>query len=76
VRNTARQALKSTPFIEGINPEDKENPWAVFDDYIDRVVLQCVNILTPKWSKKIAGFDVFIWDQCLSMEQSIRLDEH
>lgn len=76
VRNTARQALKSTKFIDGINPKDKENPWAVFDDYIDRVVLQCVNILTPKWSGKIAGFDVFIWDQCYSMEQSLRLDEH
>lgn len=76
VRNTARQALKSTKFIDGINPVDKENPWAIFDDYIDRVVIQCVNTLTPKWSGKIAGFDVFIWDQCYSMEQSIRLDEH
>ena len=76
VRNTARQALKSTKFIDGINPDDSGNPWAVFDDYIDRVVIQCVNILTPKWSDKIAGFDNFIWDQCYSMEQSLRLDEH
>ena len=76
IRNTARQALKSTKFIEGVNPADKGNPWAVFDDYIDRVVIQCVNALTPKWSTKLAGFDVFIWDHCYSMEQSLRLDEH
>jgi glyoxylase-like metal-dependent hydrolase (beta-lactamase superfamily II) len=76
IRNTARQALKSTKFIDGVNPADKENPWAVFDDYIDRVVIQCVNGLTPKWSTKLAGFDVYIWDQCYSMEQSLRLDEH
>jgi glyoxylase-like metal-dependent hydrolase (beta-lactamase superfamily II) len=76
LRNTARLALKSTKFIDGINPADKGNAWAVFDDYIDRVVIQCVNALTPKWSTKLAGFDAFIWDQCLSMEQSLRLDEH
>jgi glyoxylase-like metal-dependent hydrolase (beta-lactamase superfamily II) len=76
IRNTTRQALKSTKFIDGVNPADKGNPWAVFDDYIDRVVIQCVNALTPKWSTKLAGFDVYIWDHCYSMEQSLRLDEH
>jgi glyoxylase-like metal-dependent hydrolase (beta-lactamase superfamily II) len=76
LKNVARKALKSTPFIEGINAADKDNPWAVFDDYIDRVVIQCVNTLSPKWSTKLAGYDAFIWDQCLSMEQSVRLDEH
>lgn len=76
LRNAARQSLKSHKLIDGINPADQENPWAVFDDFIDRVVIQIVNTLTPKWSTKLAGYDAFIWDQCLSMEQSIRLDEH
>jgi glyoxylase-like metal-dependent hydrolase (beta-lactamase superfamily II) len=76
LRDTARQSLKSTKFEDGINSEDKGNPWAAFDDYIDRVVIQIVNTLTPKWSTKLAGYDVFIWDQCYSMEQSLRLDEH
>jgi cbb3-type cytochrome oxidase cytochrome c subunit len=43
--------------------------------YIDRVVIQCVNELTPKWSSKLAGYDVYIWDQCYAMEQSLRIDE-
>ena len=43
-------------------------------NYIDRVVIRCVNELTPKWSGKLAGFDVFIWDQCYAMEQSLRID--
>ena len=76
LRNTARQALKSTKFTHGINPDDKENPWAAFDDYIDRVVIKTVNTLTPKWSTRLAGFDVFIWDHCYTIEQSLRLDEH
>ncbi len=74
LKNTARMALSSTKPGEGLDPEDKQNPWAVFDNYIDRVVIQCVNSLTPKWSTKLAGFDVYIWDQCYAMEQSLRID--
>ena len=75
LRNAAREALKSTTPGVGLDAADKDNPWAVFDNYIDRVVIQCVNTLTPKWSAKLAGFDVYIWDQCYAMEQSLRIDE-
>ncbi len=57
-----------------VDPRDTVNPWAVFGNYVDRVVIQCVNDLTPKWSGTLAGFDVFIWDQCYAMEQSLRID--
>jgi glyoxylase-like metal-dependent hydrolase (beta-lactamase superfamily II) len=75
LRNVARKALQSTKPGEGLDPADKTNPWAIFDNYIDRVVIQCVNALTPKWSDRLAGFDVYIWDQCYAMEQSLRIDE-
>lgn len=42
--------------------------------YIDRVAAQCVNTLAPKWSARLAAFDVFIWDPCYAMEQSLRID--
>ena len=74
LKSAAAQALKTTRVGEGVDPRDLTNPWAVFDNFIDRVVIQCVNALTPKWSQKLAGFDVYIWDQCYSMEQSLRLD--
>jgi len=45
-----------------------------FDNYIDRVALACVNQLTPKWSTTLAAYDVYIWDQCFAMEQSLRID--
>lgn len=38
------------------------------------VAAQCVNTLTPRWSTKLAGFDVYIWDQCYSMEQTLRIE--
>jgi len=75
LKNAARQALKSTKVGEGIALVDSGNPWAVYGNYIDRVVIQCVNELTPKWSTKLAAYDVYIWDQCYAMEQSLRIDE-
>jgi glyoxylase-like metal-dependent hydrolase (beta-lactamase superfamily II) len=74
IKQAAATALVTTKIGETLNPLDKGNPWAVFDNYIDRVAAQCVNTLTPKWSTKLAGYDVFIWDQCYSMEQTLRID--
>ena len=28
-----------------------------------------------EWSTKLGGYDVYIWDQCYAMEQSLRIDE-
>jgi glyoxylase-like metal-dependent hydrolase (beta-lactamase superfamily II) len=75
LKAAAAAALKATTPGEGLTPTDRSgNPWAVFDNYIDRVAIACVNQLTPKWSTKLAAYDVYIWDQCYSMEQSLRID--
>ncbi|HYD58821.1 MAG TPA: MBL fold metallo-hydrolase [Noviherbaspirillum sp.] len=74
LKAAAAQALSTTRPGEGVDARDKGNPWAYYDNYIDRVVIQCVNTLAPKWANKLAGFDVYIWDQCYTMEQSLRLD--
>jgi len=75
LKAAAETALKATKPGEGLNPVDRSsNPWAGFDNYIDRVALACVNQLTPKWSTKLAAYDVYIWDQCFAMEQSLRID--
>jgi glyoxylase-like metal-dependent hydrolase (beta-lactamase superfamily II) len=75
LKSAAAKALAATQPGEGLDENTvRENPWAVFDDYIDRVVIQCVNELTPEWSSKLAAYDVYIWDQCYSMEQSLRID--
>jgi glyoxylase-like metal-dependent hydrolase (beta-lactamase superfamily II) len=74
LKTTVAESLKSTSLGEEINPGDLTNPWAVYDNYIDRVVIKAVNTLTPRWSRRLAAFDVYIWDQCYSMEQSLRID--
>jgi len=74
LRAAAATALKTNKVGEGLDPSDLENQWALYDHYIDRVAIGCVNELTPKWSQRLAAFDVFIWDQCYAMEQSLRID--
>jgi glyoxylase-like metal-dependent hydrolase (beta-lactamase superfamily II) len=74
VKAAAAAALASTSPGQEMAPEDLANPWAVFDNYIDRVVIKCVDAVTPKWRDRLSGFDVYIWDQCYAMEQSLRID--
>ena len=74
VKAAAGAALQSTKFIDGINPADTSNLWAMVGDYTARVANQCVATLTPKWKSRLGGFDVFVWDQCYTMEQSLRVD--
>jgi glyoxylase-like metal-dependent hydrolase (beta-lactamase superfamily II) len=75
LKSAGRRALKSTKVGETVAPADRDNPWAVYGNYIDRVVIKCVDELTPKWSTKLAAYDVYIWDQCYAMENSLRIDE-
>lgn len=72
VRQAAAAALASTKPGDSMEEKDKANPWALFDNYIDRVATKCVNAVTPKWGTRLAGFDVYIWDQCYSMGGSTR----
>jgi glyoxylase-like metal-dependent hydrolase (beta-lactamase superfamily II) len=74
LRAASAAALIFTKLGEELNPADASNPWAVYDNFIDRNVVQCMNTLEPKWKDRLAGYDVFIWDQCYAMEQSLRID--
>ncbi|WP_394840700.1 MBL fold metallo-hydrolase [Pendulispora brunnea] len=74
LKAAAGEALKSTPYVDGINPADMGNTWALVDDYTARVAGQCVTTLTRKWKSRLGGFDTFVWDNCYAMEQSLRVD--
>jgi glyoxylase-like metal-dependent hydrolase (beta-lactamase superfamily II) len=67
LKQAAAAALAATKVAVGMDPRDTANPWAVYDNYIDRVATQCVNALAPKWATRLAAFDVYIWDQCFAM---------
>lgn len=75
MHNALTEAIAKVPYSDGrMNAADASNPWAATRDWIDRVTNECVNKVTPKWSSRLAAFDVWIYDQCVALEQSIRLD--
>jgi hypothetical protein len=30
--------------------------------------------MTDKWETRLAGFDAYIWEHCIAMEESLRAD--
>lgn len=70
----SKAALQRTTFGPTHNPADQSNAWAMADSYMDRAAIQCVNMMTEKWATRLAGFDAYIWDQCFTMQESIRAD--
>ena len=74
LHNAAYEGLKTIKPGTTVNPENGNNPWAFFRDYIDQVTNHCVNKVSPKWASRLAAFDVWIYDQCVAMEQSLRID--
>ncbi|HEY0712393.1 MAG TPA: MBL fold metallo-hydrolase, partial [Polyangia bacterium] len=74
LHNAAYEGVTTIRPGETLNPVNFNNPWAFGRDYIDRVTNHCVNKVSPKWASRMAAFDVWIYDQCLAMEQSLRVD--
>jgi glyoxylase-like metal-dependent hydrolase (beta-lactamase superfamily II) len=72
LRAAGVRGLHATEPRVGLAANDLKNPYAVFDNYLDRAAISCVNELTPKWASKLAAFDVFIWDQCYAIQTSIQ----
>ena len=74
MHNALLEGIGTMVYGEGINPKDANNSWAVTRDWLDRVTNHCVNKLMPKWANRLAAFDVWIYEQCMALEQSIRID--
>jgi glyoxylase-like metal-dependent hydrolase (beta-lactamase superfamily II) len=74
LKTASKNALQENKFGSVSDPADRNNPWALADNYMDRVAPQCVNTMTTKWAARLGGFDVYIWDHCYAMAESLRAD--
>jgi hypothetical protein len=74
IKVAAADALRTTPIGEGVPPRDASNPWAVYDVYMDKVIGKCVSELAGNWAPRLGGFDVFIWDHCIAMQESLQVE--
>ncbi len=75
MHNAVTEAINTIPYANpAMNVADAKNSWAATRDWTDRLTNHCVNKVSPKWASRLASYDVFIYEQCESLEQSIRID--
>ena len=75
LHNAVTEAIATVPYAnDALNAEDAKNSWAATRDWTDRLTNHCVNQVSPKWASRLAAYDVWIYEQCEALEQSIRID--
>jgi glyoxylase-like metal-dependent hydrolase (beta-lactamase superfamily II) len=72
-RNAAR-ALQTVEIMPIAEETGFENPWLLFDRYLDAVTQQCYDRTAPKWIDRLGAVDVFTFDHCFLMAESLRID--
>jgi glyoxylase-like metal-dependent hydrolase (beta-lactamase superfamily II) len=50
-----------------------ENPWFIFNKYLEAVNGQCVNDMLPKWQNKLGGAQEFMGTHCITMSEALRV---
>ncbi|WP_328876298.1 MBL fold metallo-hydrolase [Streptomyces sp. NBC_00287] len=51
-----------------------DNPWALFKEYLDILTQTTADAVTPAWTSRLGGADVFTFDNAWTMVESLRLD--
>ncbi|UUZ62238.1 MBL fold metallo-hydrolase [Polaromonas sp. P1(28)-13] len=75
LHNAVTEAISTVPYDnKSLNAADAKNPWAATRDWTDRLTNHCVNKVSGKWASRLAAYEVWIYEQCQALEQSIRID--
>jgi hypothetical protein len=70
----AMESLNHTRFGFTVDSTDRANPCARANNHMDWAKIGCGNAMTDKWATRLAGFDAYIWEHCIAMEESLRAD--
>lgn len=68
------QAFQTVDFFAVAQEVGFENPFLLFDVYLDRVAEECNDLTLAKWINRLGGADVFTIDHCWVMLESLRID--
>jgi glyoxylase-like metal-dependent hydrolase (beta-lactamase superfamily II) len=74
IQSNAAQALQSVDFFTVAKETGFENPWLLFDTYLDTVAHECEELTLPKWNDQLGGADVWTFDHCFQIVESLRID--
>lgn len=76
VRTNATAALKSVDFAAVAGRVGRDDPWKLFDAYLDEVAETCAAQTNDKWRGTLGGADAFTESNCWSMAESLRVDSN
>ncbi len=65
------EALQAVGFADIAQQTGFENAWLLFDTFLSAVAQRCADVTEAKWTGRLAGADVFTFDNCLKMTLSI-----
>jgi len=74
LRVNSAQAFQTVDFFAVAQEVGFENPFLLFDVYLDRVAEECNDLTLAKWLGRLGGADVFTIDHCWVMLESLRID--
>ncbi len=74
IQNNAIGALQTVDFFAIAAETGFENSWLLFDTYIDAVAARCADLTVPAWTGRLAAVDIFTYDPCWTVAESLRID--
>jgi glyoxylase-like metal-dependent hydrolase (beta-lactamase superfamily II) len=74
VRFNARRALQTVDFMGVAKETGFEDPFRLFDRYLDAVAKACADPIIPKWRDRLGGVEAFTQGHCWVMQNSLRID--
>ena len=70
----AAQALQTVDFFAIAQETGFENPWLLFDTYLDAVAQECARLTLPKWQDQLGAADIWTVEHCFKLAESLRID--
>jgi len=74
VRANAGKALQTVDFMAIAKDTGFDNSWLLIDRYLDAVAQACADATEPKWVSRLGGADVWTFEHCWIMAESLRID--
>ena len=74
ILNNAAIALQTVDFMAIAGEVGFDNPWLLFDTYLDAVAQACTDATVPQWVETLGGVDVFTYSHCWTVGESLRID--
>ena len=70
----AATALQTVDFNSIAQEVGFENPWNLFNTYLEVVNQECADLTLEKWQTKLAGADIFTISHCARLVENLRIN--